>query len=457
MEAVKQVRAWMVLGLIATAAWALVGSSASAQKRVAIGSIEGKGGATVRAAAMRALQDQSDVVVVGGRELSKAAGRLGVDVDGGREDISRELQIAAWLEGSVERERRGVAITLQVVNAADGQTLGVMSYEAKNPKLLARRIERSLWNDLGDLIQHTEAPEGKAAPPVAEQPEPEATPEPEQQPEQREAKPAQEPEEEDEEEEPAEEPEDEGGAELPSPFDVGLSFAGFSRSFEYNDDLSGLRSYDLGLGPTVMLKLHWYPVAHFQGGVPANIGIELRGQLAFGIDSALDDTSFPTSANAYGVGLRGRLPIGDHELAALIGYASQSFKIDTAERNNVEIDPGVPSTSYSYLRLGIELRFALGDEFAIGAAAAYLPTFSTGEVEDEQNWFPRAEAAGIEGELSLAYALTRALELTAAFGIQRFGLTFNTKIEDITMGRRIAGGALDQYLWATLGMRFQLR
>jgi len=449
MGALNRLRATLAWALIFAAVGALWGSGASAQRRVAVGSIGGKGGAGVRAAAVRALQEESDVVVVGSKELSRAASRLGVDVDSGKEDISRELQIAAWLEGSVERERRGVAITLQVVNAADGQTLGVMSYEAKNPKLLARRVERSLWGDLGDLIQHTEAPAGAvAAPAMQEQPAPaEAGPAPEQEPQEPEA------EQEPEEEEPADEPEEAGG-ELPSPLDIGLSFAGFSRSFEYNDDLSGLRSYDLGLGPTVMVKLHWYPVAHFDGGIPANIGLELRGQFAFGIDSALDDTSFPTSSNAFGVGVRGRMPIDEHELAALIGFGSQSFSIDAAERNGVEIEPGVPSTSYSYLRLGVELRFALGDEFAIGAAAAYLPTFSTGELEDR--WFPHAEAAGIEGELSLGYALTPAFELTAAFGIQRFGLTFNPKLEEVPQGRVIAGGALDQYLWATLGMRFQL-
>jgi hypothetical protein len=237
---------------------------------------------------------------------------------------------------------------------------------------------------------------------------------------------------------------------------VGLSFAAFSRSFDYKDDLSGLRTYHLGLGPTIMLKLRWYPAAHFDDSFAANIGLELRGAFAFALDSALDDTSFPTSSRALGGGIRARFPVGDHELAAIDGLANQTFAIDTTEDAGVEIDPGVPSTSYTYLRLGAELRFALGDTFALGLAAAYLPTLSTGELEKDE-WFPRASAKGIEGEMSLSYALTPAFEVIGAAGLQRFAFSFDPQPEDVAANRAIAGGATDQYLWGTLGIRWALK
>jgi ribosomal protein L12E/L44/L45/RPP1/RPP2 len=434
---------WTLLIAATMAVAASASSGASAQQRVAVGAIEGRGAAAVRAAALRALKERDEVEVVGGNEISKISDQLGVDVVDGRMPISGELQIGAWLEGSVEREGKRVAITMNVLDGS-GQALGVMSYSAKNPKLLARRIEDSLWKDLGDLIM-------QGQPPVRVEPEPVAAAEPEAELDAEEQQPAEE--EEEDEDDTAQESDDGGGQDLPSALDVGLSFAGFSRSFDYNDDLSGLRSYDLGLGPTVMLKLRWYPVAHFDDGFAANIGLELRGQFAFGLDSALDDTSFPTSSRAFGAGLRARLPIDDHELAAVVGYASQTFSIDAAEDAGVEIDPGVPSTSYGYLRLGAELRFALGESFALGAGAAFLPTFSTGEIE---NWFPRASATGIEGELMLSHSLSQALELSAAFGIQRFAFSFNPETTDVAEDRPIAGGAVDQYLWATLGVRWVL-
>jgi ribosomal protein L12E/L44/L45/RPP1/RPP2 len=431
---------------------------ASAQQRVAVGTIDGKGAQLVRAATVRALGDQSDVDVVGAKEVQRTSSRLGVDVAGGRADISAALGIAAWIEGSVEQEGRRVAITMNVV-AGSGETLGVMSYSAKNPKLLAKRIENNLWKDLGDLIMAAQAPAGAAPAPEPMAPAPEPEPQPEAQPAPAEEEEEDEAEEEDEDDTAQESDADDG--ERPSPLDVGLSFAGFTRSFEYNDDLSSLRSYDLGLGPTVMLKLRWYPGAHFADGVSANIGLELRGQFAFAIDSALDDMTFPTSSQGFGVGLRARLPIDDHELAAVFGYAAQSYSIDAVEEMGIEVDPGVPSISYGYLRIGAELRFAIGESFAIGAAAAFLPVLSTGDI-GEDPWFPRASASGMEGELNVSHALTPALELNAAFGLQRFAFSFNPELEDAMVTadrpapRRIAGGASDQYLWATLGVRWLL-
>src|SRR5262245_34828402 len=125
------------IGLVA--AFCVLGSAApaSAQKRVAVSRIDGKGGNLVRSAAQRALKERGEIVLVPSDEVARAAGRLGVGVDSGKGEISAELGIAAWVGGEVEKDGRRVAITLEVLNGADGQTLGVMSYTAKNPKLLA--------------------------------------------------------------------------------------------------------------------------------------------------------------------------------------------------------------------------------------------------------------------------------------------------------------------------------
>src|SRR5262245_3409392 len=115
-------------------------ATASAQKRVAVSRMNGTGGGLVRAAATRALKERSEVVVVPSDEVTRAAGRLGVGLDSGKGEISAELGIAAWVEGEVEKDGKHVAITLQILNGSNGETMGVMSYSAKNPKLLARTV-----------------------------------------------------------------------------------------------------------------------------------------------------------------------------------------------------------------------------------------------------------------------------------------------------------------------------
>jgi hypothetical protein len=248
------------------------------------------------------------------------------------------------------------------------------------------------------------------------------------------------------------EPALEQGDARPSPFDIAVGLAGFTRNFEYKDDLSGLRSYGLDMGPSLGLKLHWYPAAHCESGPAAQIGLDLRGQTAFALDSAFGGSKFPTSAHAFGLGVRGRLPLGEHELAAVIGYAHQTFAIDDASSKTGKLDPGVPSAAYSFARLGLEARLAFG-EFAVAASVAYLPTFSTGEVE---RMFPNASAAGMEGDVSVSHALSQSFELMATIGVQRFAFDLSPKLSDVKAGRPIAGGALDQYLWGTLGARLVL-
>ena len=216
-------------------------ATASAQKRVAVSRIDGKGGQLVRAAAQRALKERSEVVLVPGDEVTRAAGRLGVGVDSGKGEISSELGIAAWIEGEVEKDGKRVAITLQVVNGADGETLGVMSYTGEEPEAARahgreqpvegpRRSDRA-----GDRASSAAWRRGRArraaargrARTGARAGAPSAR-----------ARAAEEEEEQQAEAEPAQENEAEEDGDRPSPFDVTLAMAAFSRSFEYNDDLS---------------------------------------------------------------------------------------------------------------------------------------------------------------------------------------------------------------------------
>jgi hypothetical protein len=232
---------------------------------------------------------------------------------------------------------------------------------------------------------------------------------------------------------------------------LGVGLAGFTRDFVYTDNVSKLPLYDLPLGPSLLINANWYPAAHFSSGLAANIGLDLRGQIAFGLDSEVkDNTSFPTSAGGFGLGVRGRFPVGAHEIAGVVGYGRRSYSIGKVESGKtMRMHPFVPSTAYSFLRVGAEAHFALSEKFGLGLALAYLPTFSTGV---EKEWFSHSSAKGIEGEVKLGYTLSKSLELNAAFALQRFALAFNPTLDEAKAGKPIAGGAVDQYLSFALGM-----
>lgn len=479
-------RTGTILVVLASLAFA---GTALAQPRVTVGEIKGKGGVMIRGAAVKALQAERSVSLISKDVIAGSARRMGLELPKARKELSAALGIGAWIEGTIEREKKTLVTNLAVIDAASGKTLGVMSYDAPNIRALAKAVRGELFSDLGELIKSAKAPGKKGAAAAedkavaqGESAEDEAQPtaasgkkgargKPVEAPVAA-AEPADEPADDAltaasdtadqaeasepvaQTEAPASEPASDNNGPLPSPFVLGVGLAGFTRDFVYNEDISHLPQYDLGLGPSLAVNVNWYPAAHFSNGAAANIGLDLRGQLAFGLDSEVaNNSSFPTSSSAFGVGVRGRIPLGSTELGAVVGYGQKSFTIGTldktpADPSKARPHPYVPSTSYSFLRIGADARFALSDKFSLGLGLAFLPTFKTGV----EAWFPRATASGIEGEAKVGYAMTSSVELTAAFGLQRFGLAFNSVPADVALHRPVAGGAVDQYLSLTLGV-----
>src|SRR5262245_54493400 len=81
--------------LVAPLGLMLVASAASAQTKVVVGEITGKGGGQVRAGVVRALQEHDEVQLVSSGAVSSAESRMGIEAKGtARVDISRELGVA---------------------------------------------------------------------------------------------------------------------------------------------------------------------------------------------------------------------------------------------------------------------------------------------------------------------------------------------------------------------------
>lgn len=230
----------------------------------------------------------------------------------------------------------------------------------------------------------------------------------------------------------------------PSPLDAMLLFRVFGRRLEYQDDPSGnLREYDLGLGPSLGGELHWYPGAHFTDGVAANIGLELRLESAVGISSETPQgEELGTGSFQLGVGIRGRIPLGSHELGILLGYGKHTFSVDPPEGSEVGL---VPDVDYNFLRMGADGRIEIVDRLALGLRAAFLLVLSEGAITS-QSWFSNGSANGIEAQADVRYALLPPLELRLGATWQRYFYDMGSTPEDAAMGRPVAGGAVDQYL-----------
>jgi len=411
-------------------------------KRAAVLSFEGPRAAKLRDSVIESIG--GEVTVVPNKEVQGAASRLGADLSSsdGRVDVARELEIDVWIEGRVDKAGRNWVLVLSAASGSSGESAEVAEITAKDPKKLANRVSSKAYSELSSAIAQSERPEKKAEPePVAaKEDEPEVVPE-----------------EEDEPEPVADQAEDEDApadddGELPMALAIEIGAGGFSRDFEYRENLSSLPVYDIAAPPIGWVGLQWFPVAHFDDSALAHIGLRAQGQMAFGLSSGLEaggDEEFSTTSTLIEVGLRGRLPLGGLQLGADISYGSHTYKIDSAGAT----DPGVPSASYGYLKFHIDASLALGDSASLGVGFGLLPLLALGEIE---TWFPQAGGLAMEGDVHFAYELFSSFDLVASIGARRYAVTIDPTVEDVNAERPIAAGLVDQYIAGQLGLRFRL-
>jgi hypothetical protein len=417
-------------------------------KRAAVLSFEGPRAAKMRDSVIESIG--GEVTVVPNKEVQGAASRLGADLTSsdGRVDVARELEIDVFIEGRVDKAGRNWVLVLSAASGSSGESAEVAEITAKDPKKLANRVASKAHSELSSVIAQSERPEKKAEPEpvVAEkEDEPEVVPEEEDEPV------AEQGEDEDL-------PSDDDDGELPMALAIEIGAGGFSRDFEYRENLSSLPVYDIAAPPIGWVGLQWFPVAHFDDGALAHLGLRAQGQMAFGLSSGLEsggDEEFSTSSTMIEVGIRGRLPLGGLQLGADISYGSHTYKIDsTTDPTGAEVDPGIPSASYGYLKFHIDASLALGDSASIGIGFGLLPLLSLGEMEDV--WFPQAGGLAMEGDVHFAYELFSSFDLVASIGARRYAVTIDPTVEDVNAARPIAAGLVDQYIAGQLGLRFRL-
>lgn len=415
-------------------------------RRVVVGELSGRGAARIRNQLVRAVVGMDGVEVVPQDEMDDAATRLGVSVAdaAGFQAIAAELDLAALVEGEVTRRGRRWTANVLVRDGVSGGAIGEAEFLGRSAGSLATAVRRGS-EELEPLIAQTSAPAPE---------EPEVT-----------------------------EVEDGGqvassgsspGTRAPGsraapaymtrssdefPTAIELTILGkiFSRDFTYNDDIhERLRAYNLDAGPAIAFQMRWYPGAHFTSGFASMIGLDLSYERAFGIDSVRglrdgDSYKYPTNAQAFFFGLRGRYLLGDQEFSAVVGYGGHSFTVEPGEavpgRSNI---PEIPRARYRFLRLGLEARLAPVGGLRVTARAAYLPILDAGGVESAE-WFPRADISGAEVEGLIGYELDVGLEIWVGVELRRYWYDMHPEPLDPW----IAGGAVDQYVGYELGLTWR--
>jgi hypothetical protein len=228
--------------------------------------------------------------------------------------------------------------------------------------------------------------------------------------------------------------------------DLTVGGRAFRRHLSYTDDLFGvLRAYDLNLGPAAYAAVEWYPGAHFSNGPLAHLGLVASGEYAFALRSRdpATDASYDTRAWSASLGVRARLPLGASEVGLTGAYLLQQYAVEGTRHGN---DPGVPTVTYQSLRAGLSARIALTGWFALTAGAGYLFVLSAGEMSSE--YFPRAQMGAVDAALGAALAVASEIEVRLGLDARRYFYSFHPEPGDPW----IAGGALDHYFGATLGV-----
>jgi hypothetical protein len=352
--------------------------------------------------------------------------------------LANEQQASAVVYGTASKKRGQIVLDVVMRNGTDGQVLGEATFRGPNVQAVKKRIDNDLPIELAEAIDGAK-------------PQPESEPEPE-------PTPAEEPEavasedEEPKEEQPEDEQEEPAAAAKgrPSPLEVWLGFRGFDRDFSYNEDLAeftdGAAEQNTYGGPGVagFLSLRWYPVAHVKGGFLAHLGIQGGYERGF-----LTRTKSPTgreldvSYQEFFVGLRGRIPLGRHDLGVSASYGQHTFTIEDDEVL-------LPDVKYGYLRPAVDGRFRFGKGLA-GFSLGYRNVLSAGQIQDD-DWYPNADAGGIDLGVFGGYTPTGSYDLMAGVDLRRYFFSLNPEPGDT----RIAGGAVDQYLGVWLGAAWHL-
>jgi hypothetical protein len=249
---------------------------------------------------------------------------------------------------------------------------------------------------------------------------------------------------------------DEGGEPAPVALELSAGPRAVHRTFDFHSPLSDFYptlmapySYSLPAGPAPFVELGLYPAAFAGRGVLSHLGIIASYEKLIGTKTSFQGTTNSTSGQQLEVGLRGRLPLGVHEVGLGAAYGKHSFHV-----TDMDVGPGptavVPNVDYTFVRVGADarLRFAA---LSFGAHVGTRFVSDTGALG--KSWFPSTKTTSIEAGVSAGYHLTPVFEVVVGGDFLRYAFDFNPVPLTNPI---IAGGAVDQYISGFLALRVSI-
>ncbi len=469
------------IGLLLGAAFVLVLSmpeppATAAPKRVALTSTPGGRAAEVpvRVQIIRALKLNKLTVV------ALKAGTAPTD-DGEWVAFGRKLKVDGFISLTFDETRAKQSVEVSVRTASDGSVVERETFSARgSPRNLVLLVQRGFWKKLGASVKQVSASRGvertgmpardlahEPAAPREKQPaaatEPEDTPAPsakaaanphrgrvavaEHHPEP--APPDAESESESEGARPgpaAAQPRPEpetvhaSGGEKPTPAAIFISLQGryMRRSFDYTP--SAATPANSGASPSIGGDVTWFPTLRF--------GIEVGGEYQSWL-KILD--KYPSVESDLHASLVARLPLSFGNVYLRVGGFRQSYTVTddgTATRQNLTF----PDAVYVGARAGADVSVDLTPKLVLRVGADYrLVASITGGTYaiTYRDYFPRAKAGpAFDGAVSLAYEVTKNLQLLIGGDIRRYMISTGSQVGD----RINASDATDQYLGGWLGL-----
>ena len=471
---------------LAFAAKPAAGADKAAKQPIAVGVITGPQGPKVRARMLAVLR-ASDLY-----EVTDAEDLKPTDKPATFANTASALQVDAVIVGTVTK-RMTLALSVYGANGAKIETLEVPGgsfpklYKAIDNELeiaiadplasakgkggkkaaaaapvAAPKAEAAPPAETGDSdIEMTEAPpekpkntKGKAAAATAAKPKDKGAKAAAAEAESTEA------EEEEETPDAAPEKEEESEASEPSkhekgrrPLEAILGARVYNRKFNYTNTADPLlHSYSLDIAPMIAVGARVYPAAFFRNDILSHIGVTFRYE--FGIPTTtqyprMDGTmaELKTKAGEFQLGVRGRFPIGPHEVGIGFEYGSQWFKLKGDETFGGDPYAVVPDVDYRYLRAPIDARFYI-KKLIVGAHIAPRFVNSLHELDLAGVWFPGATGSGLDLGIMGGWNLAPIVSVVGGIDVVRYGFDFNNIPDD---NRVVAGGATDTYLSIWVG------
>lgn len=366
---------WALVALLlsAWASWTIAPHAAAEDsKRVVVQSFRGPSGGVARNHVVGALKQQSDVEIYPSESFEGLSGAA-------LQAAAAEAGVSAIIEGKVKKKGKLLQVNVSVRDASTDEVLRDADWTRKKNQL--DDIRDKFWMVMGPYVMRTSVPaKPERQPevvPVAPPPRPRV--------EQAE-KPAPRVAATDSESAPEPEAEPTPDKSEKNPFHPALSVMFGWRlmwrklAFDSGTTLNGYSSYASDEGSpsafNLALDAQWFPAAHWRSDWVSDLGVEVDGDVAIGLNSRQGPGGKKYKTNAYEIagGLVYRLPFEIFEPRFRASYVLQDFNPQTP------LALATPAVKYSALRFGVGTLIKLVDVFTIDVSFGYLYVLDTGEI-----------------------------------------------------------------------------